>query len=367
MTEKSFTIRRFTLSDVDEVVKLLSTVFKTRFTSQWWNWKYKCNPAGFYGGQGDIWVAESVDGIVGYYAVIPVKMKFGSETITVAQSVDTATHPDYRGLRIFPTLAKKVYSEAHNRYRFLYGFPSKMAYKGFLRLGWKDIRINVLLEFLNYDRPLRNFLDNTLLIWLGKIFLRPIPIARSIASKVFTRKYQGTSVEIEKMDRFPNDIDSFWESLRSEYEIVIERRADFLNWRFSKHFGNYQLYIARSIKEREIIGYMVLRKKEMRGIDSLHIVDLQTLPDEERSFLSLMNTAFKVAGEEEMDLICCWIPQWHKNAKILSRLGFISLNWVPKRVSHVNSNAIFYTYGQKNLISKAKHRWFYTLADTDYA
>lgn len=234
MAEKSYTIRRFRLSDVDEVVQLLSTVFKTPFTSEWWNWKYRYNPAGFFGEQGDIWVAESGgDEVIGYYAIMPEKMKFGSETITVAQSVDTATHPDYRGLKIFPTLAKRVYSDAQSRYRFIYGFPSKMAYRGFLRLGWKDIGINVLLNFLSYDRPLRNFLSSNLLMWLGKTILRTIPTVRSASSKVFAKRYKGTPVEIKKVDQFPDDIDNFWESLRSEYEMVIERQVGFLNWRFS--------------------------------------------------------------------------------------------------------------------------------------
>ena len=65
--------KRFTQTDVDEAVQLLNTVFNTRFTSEWWNWRYKCNPAGFYGEQGDIWVAKIVDVLIGYYAVIPEK------------------------------------------------------------------------------------------------------------------------------------------------------------------------------------------------------------------------------------------------------------------------------------------------------
>ena len=366
MAEKNFTIRRFTLSDIDEVVKLLSTVFKTRCTSEWWNWKYKCNPAGFSGRQGDIWIAESVDGIIGYYAVIPEKMKFGSKTITVAQSVDTATHPDYRRLGIFSKLSRKVYSEARNRYQFLYGFANEMAYRGFLRLGWKDIQINSLFKFLNYDRPLRKFSNRDFIVWLGKMSLKSISVIKSFMPKVCIRKYKGTEVEVDKMDQFPDEINDFWKSVRLEYNMVIERQINFLNWRFSKHFGNYHLYVARSTQGK-MVGYIVLRKKEIRGINSLSVVDFNALPDEDRCVLSLINTAINFGKEEQDDLIHCWFPQWHKYAKIFSTLGFISLSWIPKEVRYLGDRAIFYTFGQKGIIFKAKRRWFYTLADTDYA
>jgi len=93
---------------------------------------------------------------------------------------------------------------------------------------------------------------------------------------------------------------------------------------------------------------------------------LQALPDEERCILGLVNTAINYAKEDQIDLIQCCIPEWHSYAKILSELGFISLNWIPKRVEQLYNCAIFYMYGLENLY-QAKHKWFYTFADTDYA
>lgn len=184
---KRVSIRRFEMSDVNSVVRLLELVFSRPFSLEWWNWKYRLNPAGFYGEDGDIWVAESNGEIVGHYAVIPEKIKFGSETIMVAQSVDTATHPDFRGMGLFPTLANKVYSECQKRYRFIYGFPSEMAFKGFLKLGWKDFRIVEFVKFLNYDRPLRNFSGKPLIVWAGKLSLKTLRILKFLSPSVLLK------------------------------------------------------------------------------------------------------------------------------------------------------------------------------------
>jgi len=355
------------MSDVNSVVRLLELVFKRPFSPEWWNWKYRLNPAGFWGEQGDIWVAESKGEIVSYYAVIPEKIKFGSETITVAQSVDTATHPDFRGMRLFPTLAQEVYSGCRNRYRFIYGFPSEMASKGFLRLGWKDFRIVEFVKFLNYDRPLRNFSSNAFVIWSGKASLKTLRTLKYLSPSVLLKKYAGSPVEIQKVDQFPDEMDEFWKMVREENEIILERSTAFLNWRFSKYFGNYQIYIGRSTRDGSIVGYLVLRKTEISKIQNvLDIVDLYALQGEEKLVLNFVDMAIRIAKNEGLDMVHCRIPPWHRYATILSKRGFISLDRLFRWIKTFQPRVIFYQFSKEGIIPKIQ-QWFYTLADTDYA
>jgi len=367
MDKKSFSIRRFVMSDVSGVVRLLQLVFKHPFSPEWWNWKYRLNPAGFWGEKGDIWVAESNGEIISYYAVIPEKIKFGSKTITVAQSVDTATHPDFRGKRLFPTLAQKVYSECRNRYRFIYGFPSEMAFKGFLRLGWKDYRIVQFVKFLNYDRPLRRFSSNDFIIWSGKAYLKTLRTLKYLSPSVLLKKYAGSPIKIQDVDQFPDEIDEFWKIARAENEIALERTATFLNWRFSKHFGNYQKYIGRSVQDGDILGYLVLKKREIREKQNvLDIIDFYVLKGEEKLLLNFIDRAINIAKNEQLDEIYCWVPPWHRYAKILSKMGFISIDRLFRLLKKYQPRVIFYQLSKKGTIPKIQ-KWYYTLADTDYA
>jgi GNAT superfamily N-acetyltransferase len=162
--ERKYSIRRFLLSDVSGVVQLLNLTFKPTqpFTEEWWTWKYQKNPSGFWGEKGDIWVAESGGQIVGHYAIIPCNVKSGYETVVAGQSVDTAVHPEYRRIGIFDTLARKVYDDVRGRYSFLFGYPSDMAYQGFLKLGWTEYPVNELLKFNNYGRPIKSMFSNPL-------------------------------------------------------------------------------------------------------------------------------------------------------------------------------------------------------------
>jgi GNAT superfamily N-acetyltransferase len=355
------------MSDAQNAVELLQIVFGHPFSLDWWNWKFRMNPAGFWGEEGDIWVAESNDRLIGYYAIIPERLKFGSETITVAQSVDTATHPEFRGMGVFPTLAQKVYAESQDRYCFIYGYPSEMAFKGFSRLGWRDFGIVEFLRFLNYDRPLREFSKSRLAIWFAKTFLRTLGGLKSLWVSIRPSKYESSESKIEEVEQFPSEIDDFWRAARADKDIAIERTMAFLNWRFSKHFGDYKKYIARSTRDRKVIGYLVLRKTEIRNIKNvLDIVDILVLNGEEKLISSFIEIAIRTAKQEKLDLIHCRVPSWHTYAKKLSEKKFVSLNRIFKWVGIYQPRFILYQYSSEKPLPDIE-QIFYSLADTDSA
>lgn len=355
------------MSDLQNVVGLLQIVFKHPFSTDWWNWKFKSNPAGFWGEDGDMWVAESNGRIIGYYAIMPERLKFGSETITVAQSVDTATHPDFRGMGVFPTLAQKVYTESRKRYRFIYGYPSEMAFKGFSRLGWKDYRIVEFVRFLDYDRPLGEYSKNRLVIWFAKAFLKTISASKSMSTSIRLRKNESTESEIEEVEHFQDEMDDFWKAAGADKEIAVERTTTFLNWRFSKHFGDYKIYIARSMRDHKVTGYLILRKTEIGKIQNvLDIVDILVLNGEEKLLSSFIEMAVRIAKQEKLDLVHCRVPSSHKYAQIFSEKKFVSLDWIFKRAGVYQPRFILYQYSSEKPIPEIE-QWFYSLADTDYA
>lgn len=380
MNEKSFSIRRLLLSDVNSVVRLFELVYKRRFSPESWNWKYKLNPAGFWGEQGDVCVAEDKNEIVGHLGSIPLKMKLGPETVTVPELLDGVTHPDYRGLGIFTALIKRVCLETQNRYPFIFGFPNELTYKTYLKLGWSSFRVVEFYKFLNYDRPLRSFSTSDLFAWSGKIVLKALRTEKYLSSSLRLKKDTGGPVEIREVERFPDEMDEFWKLVRSDYEAIVERTSTFLNWRFSKYFGSwagggsgygsevgsYQKYIARSVENGNIVGYMVLKKAETAKIKNiLDIVDFHALPGEDKCVLNLIDMAISVCKEEGIDLLYCRIPRWHKYAKILYKLGFISIERMYQLTKIWQPELIFYQLSEGGKIPKMQ-KWFYALADSDW-
>jgi GNAT superfamily N-acetyltransferase len=363
--DKDVCVRAYTPGDEKSAVELISAVFPSEFTTftvDWWTWKYKTNPNGFWGDKGDVWVAESDDKIVGYYAIIPYKIKYHQKTIIAAQSVDTATHPNYRGLGIFTRLAKKVYESAGKRYPFIFGFPSEMAHQGFIKLGWKDLcPVSWHEKILNYDHAIEKTIGGDVHQKLGKPILKAYVAFAKTSSYISKVNTIGESVKVETVTEFDNDIDSFWEKTQNDFSVIVERDKSYLNWRFSRNFGNYTILVARKINNSEIVGYMVLRKRK----DTFDIVDLVTSRKQTRAAQILIQNALVEAKTEEADSINCWTPKWHENATLLKKAGFISMIPLLRMKRKYLSPMSLYDYGAAKL-SNIDKDWFYTCGDTDY-
>ena len=366
MEKGDFSVRRFKMSDMNGIVKLFSNVFEGSFSQEWWKWKYVLNPAGFRGEEGDIWVAEASDGeVVGHWAVIPEKMKLGSKTVTVAQAVDAATHPDYRGRGIFKTLMRSVCSDAEKRYSFVFGFPNEL-YRGYEKLGWKSFRMVDFLNFINYDRPLKSYFRNNITVWCAKIALKMLRARNYLSPSLHFEKSIGSEVEMEEVTKFSKEINEFWKLARLEYDIILERDSSFLNWRFAKHLGSYQKFVARSTETEEITGYIVVKKTSIRGIPSiLDIVDLHALPYEDESLVNLIKFVVDIAKRDELNIVHCRVPEWHKYAKFLRKLDFVSIGRTFEYAKLYQPRLIIHPLTQNAGLDL--NEWFFTLADTDYA
>jgi len=366
MKERGFAIRRFEASDKTGIVELFRKVFGENASEKWWEWKYLSNPAGFHGGEGDIWIAEDRAGkIIGHWGVIPQKMKLGSQTAIVAQAVDAVTDANYQGQGIFRSLVTNVCSEAKKRYSFIFGFPNEL-YKGYEKLGWQSRRLTEFLNFINYELPLRSYFKNETVAVFGKVALKTLRMWGILATSFRFRKPTGDEVEIAEVEDFPIQIEEFWKKARSEYAVILERDQTFLNWRFSERFGAYRKFIAKSIKTGETTGYIVTKKTAIRGInDVLDIVDVHSLPDEDKSFANLVRSAVAMARNEGINVMHSRVPLWHKYSSFLRKLGFVPVGKAFEYVKLYQPRLIVYPLDQEKSIDTAN--WFYAMADTDYA
>jgi GNAT superfamily N-acetyltransferase len=85
---------------------------------------------------GDSPAVIAVDGTVcaGLYIVWPTMLNLGGEAVLGAQSMDTMTHPAYRGQGLFVGLAEQALGLATARgFDVIYGFPNESSYPGFIR------------------------------------------------------------------------------------------------------------------------------------------------------------------------------------------------------------------------------------------
>ena len=353
--EKEWTIRQYEEGDEIKIKELKEAVYQKDWENIfYWNWKYKENSAGFY--KDIIWVAEdkTEDKIVGHYTIIPVYIKIGKKTILGSQSVDTATHPDYRRQGIFEVLAKKCYQSAwENGISVTYGFASEgPSYYGFLKkLDWVHICfLREMLHIINIDR----FNETRNISVFRKIIEKEV-----LKLKKSPKIDKPNDIEFSTITKFDDRIDAFWKEVSQNYHLIIKRDKSFLNWRISNPSQNYQVMIAE--KGGKIVAYTIfvdiIEKGRKKGV----IVDLLALNRHTDAAEYLLYLVKENYIKNKIDFVISRIPESHDYYTLFKKLGFSAIKTRMGFIGRTNHPKKFF----RDEIADIE-KWFVTFCDSDH-
>ncbi len=172
MNDYRFELLDLTNKGIDDIANLLTLVFgeTTGFTPAFVNWEYNQNPVGKAVG----FNAFSGDTLAAHYVTQPLVATFGGKKVKGLLSLNTATHPDHRGKKLFTILADKTYEYALGQgYQFVIGVANANSTPGFLKnLKFKlimplSVKIGVgkLPVNLQKSQGYERFWDKEMLEW----------------------------------------------------------------------------------------------------------------------------------------------------------------------------------------------------------
>ncbi len=171
-----YEIKQMSLSDksLEEVKDLLHITFpnrKEKFSIDYLRWQYVDNPRG----QVIAYNAYDKEGkLAAHYAVIPIEMVIDGKVIEGVLSLNTATHPDHRGKRLFTILAEYTYKRSQELGRkFVIGVANANSTHGFLKnLGFYliaplEVKVGLGSPFKKSSYCEKNYIyyDETTLRW----------------------------------------------------------------------------------------------------------------------------------------------------------------------------------------------------------
>ena len=135
-------------SRILDYVELLNlSLPKTTFTVEYLKWLYFDNPNGVAFGRD----ALEGDKLVAHYVCIPIKIS-GLKKKSLL-SLNTATHPNFRGMGLFPILAEETFGMARGKFSSVVGVANARSVKVFTeKLGF-ELLGNLDLRFGRLSRP----------------------------------------------------------------------------------------------------------------------------------------------------------------------------------------------------------------------
>lgn len=119
-------------TSIIEITALLASVFPEtkKFSPEFIHWQYADNPIGKVVG----FNAFVEDDLVAHYATIPVLWKINGKLKKGLLSLNTATHQNHRGKKLFTQLADKTYALAKELgYEFVIGVANANSTPGFVK------------------------------------------------------------------------------------------------------------------------------------------------------------------------------------------------------------------------------------------
>lgn len=294
--------------------------------------------------------------LAGQYIVIPARIKVGDEVCKVILSLNTLTREQYRGQKIFVSLAEEVYREcAENGYKFCYGAPNQNSHPGFLkRLQFRDAGIMPLfIKIIHPSYLVKERFSSTVLEKMALPF--------NLLFKPGRQK--GAADIFEVTLKNANLFDDFWRKNMNKYNVIGVRDASYMRWRYIEMpRRDYKIYAVQ--EGGRVKGYIIGRITEVAGMSCGMIVDFFVEPEQVEVGINLVRKLENFFYQNNVGLMGCLMQKHFEEAHILKKTGFFVC---PKLMEPQPFPIIFRKFNdmKHSELMENFDNWFFTMGDYD--
>lgn len=276
-------IRAYTPGDEQAILALFHHSYGRDLGEKYWAWRFQHNPSG----PGLIYLAWDGDTLAAHYAVTPTRFRVAGRDVMAALSGTTMTHPGYRGLKLFPILARATYDTmAASGMVMVWGFPNLFSHRGLVRdLQWVDVQ--------------------------------QVPALRLPLVPGF--RLGGGPVGVVELAAFDERFDDLWRRVCDDVPVTAVRDRQQLQWRYVQNPGGGYRILACPDGDG-VAGYAVLK----RFYAEMQVVDLLVARDDRgiEAGVRLLARAAEIAIENSALSIALWLNVTHPLHHALEKLGF---------------------------------------------
>lgn len=367
------TIRQATLADKPHIFDFLEKAYdfqgRHKFPRRW-EWEYKNNP---FRNKDDlpVWLAVDEDKrIIGQICSMVEPLKVNQDvTIQLFWAVDLIVLPEYRNQKIGFLLSKALYehnknicalpmSKAFRHYLTEFSSKSINAVSVYQRLSWIDkesILEAVRSRTVNKKRVA--YIPRLVKYLLLDRVLAGVINFYSCINNASLPQFNESEIEIKQVDKFDCSIDEFWAKVSPEYQVIIKRNSEFLNWKYvNQPFMDYKIFIA--MKNSAISGYIILRHAAAPESNTGIIADIFTSPKDKTTINSLLKFAVEYFRHHKAK----YIQAAHSNQSYKD--AFIQFGFKQLRVVVPMFNSLIES--EREELLRDNQEWFFGRSDHDW-
>jgi hypothetical protein len=186
-------------------------------------------------GQASAWLLHDEDGVVvGAAGLMPRAIRMPGGLIHAGQAIDLNVDPNHRLLGPAISLARAVVEGAGQRgYRLVYTFPNPKSAPVLRRAGYRELAgVQRWVKVLRTDAVLDR-LEHPLTRMAVAAASGAINAALAVKSREALCR-RPANVQTRVTNAFDESFDRFWQAASQPADLMAERNASYLNWRFGR-------------------------------------------------------------------------------------------------------------------------------------
>jgi hypothetical protein len=315
-------VRLYKNNDEKEIIEILKRAFpdweRALSPQAYWRWKYLESPL-----RSNIFVATINDKIVSVSHDVVIPIKIGDRIMNAFYADDTATHPDYRGRNLHSKITdyKEVVRQKEECKLSYSVSTNPIVIQSAIRRGNRIFPFKKS-HMVKINDPSKLKLNNDVSQILRENGIKMFNSTNKIKYLLMPKLKENFDFTITDGKMFDNKINNFWEKVKNNYNFILQKDKNYLNWRYcDSRGGKYEILTA--IKNNEIIGFMIILVKRIDEASDGYIMELITLPDRIDAANSLLKYAIELFDKSGVNIIHYLLIKNSPIQKISTMNGFI--------------------------------------------
>ena len=282
--EGEYAIRPFTAGDGDRFRALYETVWGHERTAEWFDWRFRENPAG---DRVRMTLAERAGTVVGAEAAVPYRLAVGDETVHALQPVDWIVHPDHRGAGL-ATRMTEARIDSDGDAGLYFNFPTPALRPLLSKFGWRTVaRPTTYYRVQDPVAVAAQRGDGRATRLAGRFCA---PLLAGYLDYRDRRTAPPDDVAVERLDGVPTATlaDLYRQAVPDR--IHVRRDEPFLDWRFANPNWDCRTYLAR--RDGRLVGSLVTCSVTVDGVTTTRLADaLPLVGGSDDTFAALVSAA----------------------------------------------------------------------------
>ena len=132
------------------------------------------------------------------------------------------------------------------------------------------------------------------------------------------------SFQVKHVKRFDESINQFWDRIKANYDFIVERRMEYLNWRYcDPRLSGFNIEFALNGNDM-VLGYIVYKVNRYNEDYPIgYIVDLVTLNNRPDIQYELIETVVNYFQENTVNVVNYQLIEGNPQQNVFRRFGFL--------------------------------------------